>query len=309
MSSPKNDLTVRIKKWIADGRNPGIAHWHGALEATMVSFAPHLHPGRLVPVHPLEKSESAVFEDVYASLDLSPVIQAAFVPTAMGGVLTPPAAVDSLRRIHKDNKAIMLLCRRPGRNPRILCAEISKDAWKPGIDLFEAGGLLGNYEFDSSDDCIRELPKLIRTHLWLKEKWTVANHADYTLNWFTRVVDTGRVDAPVQPDCSYIHSPVLLNLNTVDAIFKLIYATAARQFQEAADSLQMKSKAGSGETVAEENRHRFLEGRMLGFLNLLRDSKAVDFTTFTPRENEQFKDSFARAVTQLDELLEKGFKK
>ncbi len=202
MDTPPKEITARIEKWIAAGRNPGIAHWHGALEATMDSFKPHLQPGCLTPVQTLDKPAYALFEELYAVLDLSPDIEAAFIPTALGGVLSPPAAVDSLRRVHRDNTSVMLLCRRPGSQPRILCAEISPEAWKPGVDLFEEGALLGNYEFDSSADCIRELSKLIRTHLWRKEKWTAANYADYTLNWFNRVVATGRSDAPVQPDFS-----------------------------------------------------------------------------------------------------------
>ncbi len=302
MTSKIEEMTDRVKKWIDDGRDPGIAHWHGALEATIASFRPHLQAGRLVPVHSYGKGEYSIFREVYAALDLSPVIQAAFIPTGMGGVLYPPAAVDSLRRRHKDNKSVMLLCRRSGEKPRILSAEISKEAWKPGVDIFEEGALLGSYEFDSSADCIDELPKLIRRHMWRKEKWTAEHYADYTLNWFARVVDTGRADAPVQPDFSYIHTPVLLNLNTVDAVFKLIKAMAARQFQEKVDISHVKGKTGSFEVADEEDRHRFLEGRILGLLNLLRDSNAVDFAVFTPRENERFKDSFSRTVAELDEF-------
>ena len=267
----------------------------------MDSFKPHLQPGCLIPVQTLDKREYALFEELYAALDLCPDLQAAFIPTALGGVLSPPAAVDSLRRVHRDNTSVMLLCRRPGSQSRILCAEISPEAWKPGVDLFEEGALLGNYEFDSSADCIRELSKLIRTHLWRKEKWTAANYADYTLNWFNRVVATGRSDAPVQPDFSYIHSPVLMNFSDVDAIFKLIYAVAAGQFQEI--DFREKVKPDLAEDDDEANRHRFIEGRMLGMLNLLRDSQAVDFSAFTARENEQFKDAFTEAVQKLGRFL------
>jgi len=301
MVTKKNDMTDKVKKWINDGRNPGIAHWHGALEATMASFAPYLQPGRLIPVHSLDKSAYSIFKELYTVLDLCPDTLAAFIPSGMAGVLYPPAAIDSLRRIHKDNKSVMLLCRQPGENTRILSAEISKEAWKPGVDLFEEGALLGSYEFDSSADCIRELPKLVRTHLWRKEKWTAANYADYTLNWFNRVVATGRSDAPVQPDFSYIHSPVLMNFSDVDAIFKLIYAVAAGQFQEI--DFREKVKPDLAEDDDEANRHRFIEGRMLGMLNLLRDSQAVDFSAFTARENEQFKDAFTEAVQKLGRFL------
>ncbi len=306
MVTKKNDMTDKAKKWINDGRNPGIAHWHGALEATMASFAPYLQPGRLIPVHSLDKSAYSIFKELYTVLDLCPDTLAAFIPSGMAGVLYPPAAIDSLRRIHKDNKSVMLLCRQPGENTRILSAEISKEAWKPGVDLFEEGALLGSYEFDSSADCIRELPKLVRTHLWRKEKWTVDNLADYTLNWFTRVVETGGTDAPVQPDFSYIHSPVLLNLNTVEAVFKLVNAMAARQHHEAADISHAQGKTDAFEAADDENRHHFLEGRIIGLLNSLRDSKAVDFAAFTPPENERFKDSFSRAVATLDKLLGEG---
>jgi len=306
MDTSRQDMADQIKKWIAAGCNPGIAHWHGALEATMASFKPHLQPGRLIPMQTLDGSTYAVFEELYVGLDLSPDTQAAFLPTALGGVLSPPAAVDTLRRIHPDNTSRMLLCRRPGSQPRILCAEISQEAWKPGVDLFEEGGLLGSYEFDSSADCVRELPKLMRTHLWRKAKWTAADYADYTLNWFTRAVDTGRADAPVQPDFSYIHSPALLKLSRVDAIFKLLYALAARQLQEAVAAPGGPDKPGFDAGAEKANRHRFLEGRLLAMLNLLRDSQAIDFAAFTPRENESFKDGFADTVKQLDRLLKRG---
>jgi len=301
MDTRQKEMTARIEKWIAAGRNPGTAHWHGALEATMASFKPHLQPGCLIPVQTLDKQAYALFEELYAALDLCPDIQAAFIPSTLGGVLSPPAAVDSLRRIHRDNTSVMLLCRRPGKQSRILCAEISPEAWKPGVDLFEEGALLGNYEFDSSADCIQGLSKLIRTHLWRKEKWTAANHADYTTNWFTRVVDTGRPDAPVQPDFSYIHSPVLMNLGNVDAIFQLIYAVATRQFQAVDPRIQDNPDLAAD--ADEAGRHRFLEGRILGLLNLLRDSQAVDFNAFTSRENEQFKDAFTGTVQRLDRFL------
>jgi len=299
-------MNAQIEKWIAAGREPGIAHWHGALEATLNSLEPHLLAGRLVPVPSIDKGAYSVFEELYTFLDLNPDLEAAFLPTALGGVLAPPAAVDSLRRVHKDNPSMLLLCRRPGRPSRILCAEISPEAWKPGVDLFEAGALLGNYEYDSSADCIHDLPKLVRAHLWRKAKWTAEHHADYTLNWFTRVVDTGRTDVPVQPDFSYLHQPVLLNLDSVKGVFKLVYAMAQRRFKEGADSFRTPAGTELDTGAAENRRHRFLEGRVLDMLSLLRDSRAVDFAAFGPRENEQFKDGFTATVKRLDALLEES---
>jgi len=305
MNADQQDMAARIDAWIAAGRNPGVAHWHGALEATMASLEPHLQPGHLVPVQALDKTSYPVFAELYALLDLSPDVQAAFLPMAMGGVLKPPAALDALHRVHPDNTSTLLLCRRPGRLPRILCAELSKEAWKPGVDLFEEGSLLGNYEYDNSADCIRDLAKLIRTHLWRKEKWSSDHYQAYTLNWFTRLVDTGRLDAPAQADHSYVHTPVLVNLDRVAAIFKLVYTVAARQLQETEPGpAEQGDPAAVPEPGTAENRRHFVEGRLLSLLNHLRDSQAVDFSTFTSKENEQFKDAFAATVTRLDPLLD-----
>ena len=66
MTTDPKDMTNRIEAWIAAGRNPGTAHWHGALEATMASFEPHLQPGCLTPMQPLGKSDYPLFEEVYA---------------------------------------------------------------------------------------------------------------------------------------------------------------------------------------------------------------------------------------------------
>jgi len=305
MIADQQDMAARIEAWIAAGRNPGVAHWHGALEATMASLEPHLQPGHLIPVQTMDESFYPLFTELYALLDLSPDIQAAFLPTAMGGVLRPPAAVDNLRRVNPDNTSTILLCRRPGRASRILCAEISKEAWKPGVDLFEEGALLGNYEYDSSADCIRDLAKVIRTHLWRKEKWSTDHYRDYTLNWFARLVDTGRLDAPVQPDHSYVHTPGLLSLDRVTAMFKLVDTMASRQLQETApDSVEPDDPAVTTDSAAVENRRHFSEGRLLNLLNYLRDSQAVDFGSFTTKENEQFKDAFAATVDRLGPLLD-----
>ena len=308
MDTSLKKMNKQIEQWIGAGRDPGVAHWHGALEATMASLEPHLLSGRLIPVQALDKGAYATFEELVTFLDLAPELEAAFVPTAMGGVLKPPAAVDRLNRVHRDNLSMLLLCRRPGSPSRILCAQISPEAYKPGADLFEAGALLGNYEYDNCTDCIHDLPKLVRAHLWRKEKWSRDHHAAYTLNWFTRVMDTGRPDAPVQPDFSYAHHPVLLNLDSVTAVFKLVYDAIERQFREAMDSLRSQAGADLDSGAGEENRRRFLEGRVLDVLNLLRDSRAVDFAAFGPRENEQFKDGFTTVVKRLDALLVEGFK-
>ena len=92
-----------------------------------------------------------------------------------------------------------------------------------------------------------------------------------------------------------------MNFSSVEAIFELIYAVAAGQFQET--DLREKGKPDLAADADEVSRHRFIEGRILGMLNLLRDSQAVDFSAFTSRENEQFKDGFTGTVQKLDRFL------
>jgi hypothetical protein len=89
----------------------------------------------------------------------------------------------------------------------------------------------------------------------------------------------------------------------VAAIFELIYTLAADQLQAAREDDGARGVTALQTGTAEAERHRFLEGRILELLDLLRDSGAVDFQAFTDRESEQFKDGFTATVERLDGQL------
>lgn len=158
-------IPEKIKQWIEDKKDPRSAHWQGGLEEILNVFLPHMEPGKLIPVQPLEEDDFPVFMAALAAVDLSPNLHAASLPPAIAGSITPPESADELQRIDNGKPSYKILIARPGKDLRFLCAEISEFAKNPGADIFQSGALIGTYNYDTSQACIADLTKVIRAYL------------------------------------------------------------------------------------------------------------------------------------------------
>ena len=129
-----DQIAKKVQQWIDEKKDPRSAHWQGGLEAMLNVFSPYMEPGKLIPVQPLEKDDFPVFKVALEAVDLSPNLTAAFLPPSIAGSVIPPESAVELQRIEKGKPSYKILIARPGKDPRILCAEISEQAKKPGID-------------------------------------------------------------------------------------------------------------------------------------------------------------------------------
>lgn len=51
-------------------------------------------------------------------------------------------------------------------NHSFLPIYLQKDAHRPGMNIFQSGAFLGNFDYDSQNICIAELPKIVQAHAW-----------------------------------------------------------------------------------------------------------------------------------------------
>jgi hypothetical protein len=285
----------KIAQWIAAGKDPRSAHWQAGLEEILAALSDHHQAGRLVPVSLPDHESLELYKSCLASADLSPELTALFIPPPLADSIVPPDSADELKRIRPTLPAAKMLVAQPGDDPRILCAEVSTHAEKPGFDIFHAGALLGSFDYENQTDCIQALANALRAHLWKKERWQERDIRHYTRSWFEKVIDLGKSGIAVDPDHSYFHSPTLVRSNRVDVIFDLAGAVLRERFQS-------QRKAGD-ETVGGENRpsEAWSEGALLELLNLMRREELVDFERFSIREKEQFNNGFASTVKRLME--------
>ena len=292
----------KIKQWIEEKKDPRSAHWQGGLEEILNVFSPHSEPGKLIPVQPLEEDGFPVFIAAIEAVDLSPNLHAVFLPPSIAGSVTPPESADELQRIDKGKPSYKILIARPGKDLRILCAEISEHAKNPGVDIFQSGALLGTYDYDTPQACIADLTKVIRAHIWETGTWRRDDYKRYTVNWFEKVVDLGKDTVCVREDFSFLHSPTLIKSNKVDAVFTLIFEILLTRFRDPDDEFNdvvssIQNIKNKDDRVARTN--KLVERGILELLSLMRELEIVNFGEFSNTENERFKKEFSRTIHKI----------
>ena len=299
-------ISQKVKQWIDDGKDPRSAHWQGGLEAILNVFMPYLEPGQLIPVSPLEDDEMAVFLSVLKIVDLSPNLFAAFLPPSIAEKITPPDSAEELRRIEKGKPSYKIIILRPGKEKRIICAEISEHANKPGVDIFQSGALLGTYNFENRKDCFTELNKIIRAHIWEKEKWRQKDYIRYTINWFEKVMGLPKETVYVEKDFSFFHSPTLIKSNKIDVIFILIYEIIQKRLNDNKDPLPeavAAIRAKEDVDVKKGQLNHLIDTVVLELLTVMKDCDLVQLDAFSEKEMEQYNQEFARTIQKIGKLL------
>lgn len=301
-------ILPKVEQWINEKKDPRSARWQAGLEAIIDLFSSDMEQGRLTPVCALDKEELSVFKSVLEKVDLSPGLIAAFLPPSVANPIFPPDSIEELMRIKKGDPSYKIIIQRPGKESRILCAEISEHAHRPGIDIFQSGAFLGNFDYDTHNICIMELTKAIRAHAWEKGKWQRKDYLDYTLNWFEKMIYLDKADVSVDKNHSFFHSPTLLNLNRIDALFLLLYKAFHNRFKENPESLLTILPGTKNQYKAKESRlaicQSSAETYLLNMLALVKKFELLDFANFTNAENNTFKNEFARTVRKLSSDLD-----
>ncbi len=301
-----DQISQKVNQWINSGRDPRSAHWQGGLEAMLDVFSPYVEPGKLTPVAPLEEDDVHVFRLAMGAVDLSPNLIAVFLPPSIAGSVIPPDSAEELQRIDKNEPSYKIIIARSGEEIRIVCAEISDRATKPGFDIFQSGALLGTYDFPSQEVCLSELSKAIRAHAWEKGAWSVEDHKKYTINWFERSMDLSRGDLPVEQGHSFFHSPTLIKSNRVDALFVLLHDILIKHLNDPEDPLSLAAssiKAMKDQTLRSKKLEDLASQAVFGLLNRIRQLEIMKFNEFSNAENEQFKNEVSRVILKVANKL------
>ena len=300
----------KVKKWIDEKRDPRSAHWQAGLESILDLFLPNLEKGRIIPVREMDERDLHLFKSALKKVDISPEVYAAFLPQTIADAIVPPDSAEEILRIVKGKPSCKIIILRPGQENRIICAEISDQAYKPGIDIFQSGALLGSYDFENTEDCLDGLNKAARAHVWKKDTWQKQDYLTYTLGWFERVQYLGTAEVSVDKNFSFFHSPTLIKTNRVDGLFQLLFLILSQQYN-APGYLE------SNPELAERIKNRdsdfcrtIAQNHIMDLLNLIKALDIMDFAEFSNIENKDFQKEFARTEEKLrDRLMHLNFEK
>jgi hypothetical protein len=163
-------ITEIIESRSPAGRNDSVQGWHNLLKKILSKMTPYLREGHLITFRTIEEQERDVFEKL---------LEKVTVPTSVGAIYMPPS-VRFQMMYHRpegepqpipehssddpSDEGVVLACRKANINV-VINALLSKPPFAPSIDVYDDGQLLAGYIYNTIDECIGDLTKVLQIHL------------------------------------------------------------------------------------------------------------------------------------------------
>ncbi len=160
---------------IIEGRSPAGRHdavqgWHNLLKDFLSQMAPYLREGHLVTFRELKASERHFFENRLQTIKVPAAVQALYLPPSVRYQMLyqrpagAPQPIPEHSADHPPDEGIVLANRKNDVSV-VINALMAKPPFAPAIDVYDDGQLLAGYVYQSIDECIANLSKVLQTHL------------------------------------------------------------------------------------------------------------------------------------------------
>lgn len=152
------------------GRHDSVQGWHNLLKDLLSKMAPYLRVGQLVTFRELKASERLFFENRLQTITVPAAVQALYLPPSVRHQMLyqrpagAPQPIPEHSADHPPDEGIVLANRKNDINV-VINALMAKPPFAPAIDVYDDGQLLAGYVYQSIDECISNLSKVLQTHL------------------------------------------------------------------------------------------------------------------------------------------------
>ena len=143
-----------------------MSSWQNYLADMLTRMDEYLMPGSLVTFERMQPEERRFFESLHTQV---------VVPDAAAAIFMPPSVIRQMMAAHpnaaggeafrKPTDAGIVLAARKGDYRVILNAVFALAPFMPAIDVYESGGLLAGYMYQTIDECLRELTQVMGIYL------------------------------------------------------------------------------------------------------------------------------------------------
>ena len=174
MKQPKEAPISRIADIIESrspaGKNESVRGWHNLLKKILHQMTPYLRESHLVTFRSLTDQETVFFEKLAGKISVPPSVAAIYMPPSVRYQMLydrPAGEPQPIPEHSADNppdEGIVLACRRADFKV-VINALMAKPPFTPAIDVYDNGQLLAGYIFNSIDECIGDLTRVLRIHL------------------------------------------------------------------------------------------------------------------------------------------------
>ena len=175
MKQPENNAPGQRVAEIIESRSPAGRHdpvqgWHNLLKKILHQMAPYMREGHLITFRRIDEHEREIF---------SKLSQTVSVPNRVGAIYMPPSVRFQMMYHRPEGKTqpvpdhspdnppdegIVLACRKSDFKV-IINALLAKPPFAPAVDVYDDGQLLAGYVYNTIDECIGELTKILQVHL------------------------------------------------------------------------------------------------------------------------------------------------
>ena len=131
---------------------------------------PYMSTGHLVTFRRIEERERKVFKKISQTISVPDTVGAIYMPPSVRFQMMyhrPEGEIQPVPDHSPDNPpddGIVLACRKSDFNV-IINALLAKPPFAPAVDVYDGGQLLAGYVYNTIDECIRDLTKILRVHL------------------------------------------------------------------------------------------------------------------------------------------------
>ncbi len=152
------------------GRNDSVEGWHNLLKKILSQMAPYLRESHLVTFRSITDQESAFFEQLRSKVAVPGSVGAIYMPPSVRYQMlyhrpeNEPQPIPEHSPDNPPDKGIILACRKADFNI-VINALMAKPPFTPAIDVYDDGQLLAGYVYNTIDECIGDLSKVLQIHL------------------------------------------------------------------------------------------------------------------------------------------------
>jgi hypothetical protein len=152
------------------GRHDSVRGWHNLLKKLLFQMAPYLRKGHMVTFRSLKDQERLFFEKLFREVTVPNSVSAIYMPPSVRFQMlydrpeSEPQPIPEHSLDNPPDEGIVLACRETDFNV-VINALLAEPPFTPAVDVYDDGQLLAGYVYNTIEECISGLTKVLKTHL------------------------------------------------------------------------------------------------------------------------------------------------
>jgi hypothetical protein len=165
-SSNTDPIGETISRRTGVGNSSVVSGWQSFLTQFLERMGPYLQPGKIITFQHLLDSEIRRFEEIASTIPISDTVCGVYLPPSVRNQMlytNQGKDIPASESEPADDGAVLFT--RPAVYDTIVNVLLAHLPCTPAVDVYDRGALLAGYVYDSIEDCLSSVEKIIQTHL------------------------------------------------------------------------------------------------------------------------------------------------